>query len=128
MPVPLRPDRGCLTFSLRMRAVWRHDVFITRVIRHKNGIDTLYTLRASRGSGNAVLTNEKLPRVASRRREVAVSLQNPFRGVNKGSPLPLTLLPLFPFGFIVCVIYLAPRCASGVPGCRRTRCSFFASV
>ena len=71
-PVLLRPDRGCLTFSLRMRAVWRHDVFITRVIRHKNGIDTLYTLRTSRGSGDAVLTNEKLPRVASRRREVEI--------------------------------------------------------
>ena len=80
MPLPLRPDRGCLTFSLRMRAVWRHDVFITRVIRHKNGIDTLYTLHTSRRSGDAVLTNEKLPRVASRRREVAIWLHNPFRG------------------------------------------------
>ena len=42
--------RCCLTFSLRIRAVWRHDVFMTRVIRQKNGIDTLYTLRASRGA------------------------------------------------------------------------------
>ena len=80
MPVLLRPDRGCLTFSLRMRAVWRHDVFITRVIRQKNGNDTLYTLRTSSGSGDAVLTNEKLPRVASRRREVGLIRQNPFRG------------------------------------------------
>ena len=76
----LRPDCGCLTFSLRMRAVWRHDVFITRVIRQKNGNDTLYTLRTSSGSGDAVLTNEKLPRVALRRREVVNSRQNPFRG------------------------------------------------
>ena len=44
-----------------------------RVIRQKNGVffDTLYTLRASRGSGDAVLTNEKLPRAS--RREVAKS-------------------------------------------------------
>ena len=55
-----------------MRAVWRHDVFITRVIRQKNGNDTLYTLRTSSGSGDAVLTNEKLPRVALRRREVEI--------------------------------------------------------
>ena len=67
-------------FQTRMRAVWRHDVFMTRVIRQKNGIDTLYTLRTSRGSGDAVLTNEKLPRVASRRREVGYTRQNPFRG------------------------------------------------
>ena len=72
MLLPLRPDRGCLSLSLRMRAVWRHDVFMTRVIRQKNGIDTLYTLHTSRGSGDAVLTNEKLPRVASRRREVEI--------------------------------------------------------
>eukprot|EP00964_Phaeocystis_antarctica_P072512 scaffold44365_cov91-Phaeocystis_antarctica.AAC.4 len=65
--LPLRPDCGCLSFSLRMRAVWRHDVFTTRVIRQKNDIDTLYTLHTSRGSNDAVLTNEKLPRVASRR-------------------------------------------------------------
>jgi len=64
------PDRGCLTFSLRMRAVWRHDVFMTRAIRQKNGMDTLYTLHTSTGSGDAVLTNEKLLRVASRGREV----------------------------------------------------------
>ena len=80
MPVPLRLDRGCLTFSLRMRAVWRHDVFMTRVIRQKNGMDTFYTLHTSTGSGDAVLTNEKLPRVASRGREVQISGQNPFRG------------------------------------------------
>ena len=54
--------------------------FMTRVIRQKNGIDTLYTLRTSSGSGDAVLTNEKLLRVASRRREVQISGQNPFRG------------------------------------------------
>ena len=71
MPVLLRPDRGCSTFSLRMRAVWRHDVFMTRAIRQKNGMDTLYTLHTSRGSGDAVLTNEKLCRAS--RREVAKS-------------------------------------------------------
>jgi hypothetical protein len=48
MPVlTLRPDCGW-TFSLRMRAVWRHDVFMTRVIHEKTGIDTLYTLRTSK--------------------------------------------------------------------------------
>ena len=31
-----------------------------------------YKLRTSSGSGDAVLTNEKLPRVASRRREVGI--------------------------------------------------------
>ena len=67
-------------FQTRMRAVWRHGVFMTRVIRQKNGIDTLYTLRTSSGSGDAVLTNEKLQRVASRGREVAIWLQTPFRG------------------------------------------------
>ena len=76
MPMPLyatlRLDRGWSTFSLRMRAVWRHDVFMTRMIRQKNGIDTLYTLDTSRGAGDAVLTNEQLPRVASRRREVEI--------------------------------------------------------
>ena len=49
---------SCLTFSLRMRAVWRHDVFMTRAIRQKNGMDTLCTLHTSTGSGDAVLTNE----------------------------------------------------------------------
>ena len=34
-------------FQTRMRAVWRHYVFMTRVIRQKNGIDTLYTLRTT---------------------------------------------------------------------------------
>ena len=59
---------------------WRHDVFMTRVIRQKNGIGTFYTLHTSRGSGDEVLTNEKLPRVASRGREVGKSRQTPFRG------------------------------------------------
>ena len=72
MPLHCDPDRGCLSLSLRMRAVWRHDVFMTRAIRQKNGMDTLYTLHTSTGSGDAVLTNEKLPRVASRRREVVI--------------------------------------------------------
>jgi len=35
-------------FQARMRAVWRHDVFRRRVIRQKNGADTLYTLHTSR--------------------------------------------------------------------------------
>ena len=39
-----------------------------------------YKLRTSSGSGDAVLTNEKLQRVASRGREVAIWLQTPFRG------------------------------------------------
>jgi len=67
-----------------MRAVWRHDVFMTRVIHEKNNIDTLYTLRTSRSSGDAVLTNEKLPRVASH--DVAKSsIDDKHRlGVNKG--------------------------------------------
>ena len=54
-------------FQTRMRAVWRHDVFRRRVIRQKNGADTLYTLHTSRSSGDQLLTNEELPRVASRR-------------------------------------------------------------
>jgi hypothetical protein len=69
-----------LTFSLRMRVVWRHDVFMKPVIHEKNGTDMFYTLRTSRSSGDAVLTNEKLPRVASRRREVGILRQTPFRG------------------------------------------------
>jgi hypothetical protein len=69
-----------LTFSLRRRAVWRHDVFRRRVIRQKNGADTFYTPHTSRSSGDLLLTNEKLTRVASRRREVAIWLQKPFRG------------------------------------------------
>jgi len=64
----------------RMRVVWRHDVFMKRVIHEKNGTDMFYTLRTSRSSGDAVLTNEKLPRVASRRREVGILRQTPFRG------------------------------------------------
>jgi hypothetical protein len=42
------------------------------VIRQKNGADTLYALHTSRSSGDLLLTNEKLPRVASRRREVQI--------------------------------------------------------
>jgi len=38
------------------------------VIRQKNGADTLYTQHTSRSSGDLLLTNEELPRVASRRR------------------------------------------------------------
>ena len=54
-----------LTFSLRMRAVWRHDVFGRRVIRQKNGAATLYTPHTGKSSGDLLLTNEELPRVAS---------------------------------------------------------------
>ena len=53
------------------------------MIRQSNGIDTLYTLRTSSGSGDAVLTNEKLPRVASRGREVEIWRKKPCRGVGK---------------------------------------------
>ena len=77
----LRPDRGSLTFSLRMRAVWRHDLFMRRVIRQKNGADTLYTLHTSRSPGDLFLTNEELPRVASRCRDVQISGQKPFMGL-----------------------------------------------
>jgi hypothetical protein len=49
------------------------------VIRQKNGADTLYTLHTSRSSGDLLLTNEELPRVASRRREVRIPVQKPFR-------------------------------------------------
>ena len=45
------------------------------MIRQKNGADTLYTLHTSRSSGDLLLTNEELPRVASRRREVGKSRQ-----------------------------------------------------
>jgi hypothetical protein len=55
-----------------MRAVWQNYVFRRRVIRQKNGADTLYALHTSRSSGDLLLTNEKLPRVASRRREVQI--------------------------------------------------------
>ena len=54
--------------------------FRRRVIRQKNGADTLYTLHTSKISGDLLLTNEKLPRVASRRREVPDLVQKPFRG------------------------------------------------
>jgi hypothetical protein len=47
------------------------------VIRQKNGADTLYTLHTSRISGDLLLTNEELPRVASRRREVLIQVQKP---------------------------------------------------
>ena len=50
------------------------------MIRQKNGADTLYALHTSRSSGDLLLTNEKLPRVASRRREVQIPGQKPFRG------------------------------------------------
>ena len=50
------------------------------MIRQKNGADTLYTLHTSRSSGDLLLTNEELPRVASRRREVLIQVQKPFRG------------------------------------------------
>jgi hypothetical protein len=50
------------------------------VIRQKNGADTLYTLHTSRSSDDLLLTNEELLRVASRRREVIIPLQKPFRG------------------------------------------------
>jgi len=50
------------------------------VIRQKNGADTLYTLHTSRISGDLLLTNEELLRVASRRREVPDPGQKPFRG------------------------------------------------
>ena len=53
------------------------------MIRQKNGADTLYTLHTSRSSGDLLLTNEELTRVASRRREVAIWLQKPFRGFIK---------------------------------------------
>ena len=67
--------------SLRMRAVWRHDLFRRRVIRQKNGADTFYTPHTSRSSSNLLLTNEELPRVASRRREVVkIGQKAVFRG------------------------------------------------
>ena len=49
------------------------------MIRQKNGADTLYTLHTRRSSGDLLLINEELPRVASRRREVTDVLQTPFR-------------------------------------------------
>ena len=48
------------------------------MIRQKNGADTLYTLHTSSSSGDLLLTNEELPRVASRRREVTQWVQKPF--------------------------------------------------
>ena len=80
MPVLTATGLWLFDFQARMRAVWRHDVFRRRVIRQKNGADTLYTLHTSRSSGDLLLTNEELPRVASRRREVLIQVQKPFRG------------------------------------------------
>ena len=51
------------------------------MIRQKNGADTLYMLRTSRSSGDLLLTNDELPRVASRRREVADRLQKTVQGL-----------------------------------------------
>eukprot|EP00964_Phaeocystis_antarctica_P096490 scaffold62761_cov75-Phaeocystis_antarctica.AAC.1 len=72
--------RWLFDFQTRMRADWRRDVLMIRVIRQKKGIATFYTLRTSSGSGNAVLADRKLTRVASRGRVVQISGQNPFRG------------------------------------------------
>jgi len=80
MPVLTATGSWLFDFQARMRAVWRHYVFRRRVIRQKNGADTLYTLHTSRSSGDLLLTNEELPRVASRRREVLIQVQKPFRG------------------------------------------------
>jgi len=67
MPVLTATGSWLFDFQpFRMRAVWRHYVFRRRVIRQKNGADTLYTLHTSRISGDLLLTNEYLPRVASR--------------------------------------------------------------
>ena len=57
------------------------------MIRQKNGADTFYTLRTSRSSGDLFLTNEELPRVASRRREVVSNDDFSRLGVNCGIPL-----------------------------------------
>ena len=80
MPVLTATGSWLFDFQARMRAVWRNDVFRRRVIRQKNGADTFYTLHTSRISGDLLLTNEKLPGVASRRREVPDLVQKPFRG------------------------------------------------
>jgi hypothetical protein len=82
----LRPDRGSLTLqpsdACRLATLRLYVYFRRRVIRQKNGADTLYTLHTSRSSGDPLLTNEELPRVASRRREVTQWVQKPFRGFN----------------------------------------------
>ena len=79
MPVLTATGSWLFDFQpVRMRAVWRHCVFRRRVIGQKNGADTLYTLHTSRISGDLLLTNEYLPRVASRRREVMIPLHTPF--------------------------------------------------
>ena len=75
MPVLTATGSWLFDFQARMRAVWRHYVFRRRVIRQKNGADTLYTPHTSRRSGDLPLTNEELPRVASRRREVLIQVQ-----------------------------------------------------
>ena len=36
--------RWLFDFQTRMRADWRRDVLMIRVVRQKKGIDTLYTL------------------------------------------------------------------------------------
>ena len=52
MPVLTATGSWLFDFQpFRMRAVWRHYVFRRRVIRQKNGADTLYTLHTSRISG-----------------------------------------------------------------------------
>ena len=80
MPVLIATGSWLFDFQTRMRAVWRYDVFRRSVIRQKNGADTFYTLHTSSSSGDLLLTNEELPCVASRRREVTQWVQKPFRG------------------------------------------------
>jgi len=80
MPVLTATGLWLFDFQTRMRAVWRHAVFRRRVIHQKNGAATFYTPRAGKSPGDLLLTNEELPRVASRRREVGILRQKPFRG------------------------------------------------
>ena len=55
---------------------------MTRVMRQKNGwTRSIRSIQAAARSGDAVLTNEKLPRVASRGRKVEIWRQNRL-GVN----------------------------------------------
>ena len=79
MPVLTATGSWLFDFQTRMRAVTlatTHYVFRRRVIRQKkvNGADMLYTLHTSRSSGDLLPTNEELPSVASRRREVMISI------------------------------------------------------
>ena len=67
-----QPSDACRLATLRLLR--------RRVIRQKNGADTFYTLHTSRSSGGLLLTNEELRHVASRRREVRIPVQKPFRG------------------------------------------------